>query len=112
MNLNVTLEGNISIIVVDCAQLDVSNSKNFKDAMAPYVGKAANILLDLEKIEFCDSSGLGAILSSYRVLRDHGGEMRLCSMQSSVRTLFSLVRANRIFEIFNNREEALKILSA
>jgi anti-sigma B factor antagonist len=69
---------------------------------------SARIILDLSQLKFVDSSGLGAMLSCLRQLNGVGGDLKLCGMTKSVRALFQLVRMHRVFEIFNDRDDAIR----
>jgi anti-sigma B factor antagonist len=64
-------------------------------------------VLDLGKVQFVDSSGLGAILSASRQLLETGGDLKICSLTPPVRVLFELVRMHRVFDVLNDREEAV-----
>jgi len=65
-------------------------------------------VLDLSRLRFVDSSGLGALLSCLRQLTGRGGDLRLSGMSKPVRALFELVRMHRIFDIYPTKEEAIK----
>ena len=87
--------------------LDVDNVKGFKKEMEPFLKEQVRVVFDMEQLQFVDSSGLGALLSCLREINESGGDLKLCAMTKSVRTLFELVRMHRVFEIFNTREEAV-----
>jgi anti-sigma B factor antagonist len=101
------VERGIAVIGFTRDSLDASNSKQFKEDMAPYLAQHRRILLDLEDLQFVDSSGLGAMLSCLRAIHDKGGQLALCGMSKPVRTLFELVRMYRVFDVYTNRAEAL-----
>lgn len=65
------------------------------------------IILDLSNVGFLDSSGLGAIVSSFQALNGQG-EFILCGVQGAVASLFKLTRMDKIFKIYANLEDALK----
>jgi len=104
------LENGIAVIAFTRDSLDASNTKTFKDDMQPVLGQYSRILLDLEALQFVDSSGLGAMLSCLRAMHDKGGHLALCGMSKPVRTLFELVRMYRIFDIYASRAEALSVM--
>ncbi|AKG22444.1 STAS domain-containing protein [Calothrix sp. 336/3] len=62
-------------------------------------------LIDLEAVEFIDSSGLGALVSSMQNIKASGGEMCVCSIGEQVKMLFELTKMNKIFKIFANQQE-------
>ena len=92
--------------------LDSSNVKLFRDAILPISEKYASLLLDMGALNFVDSSGLGALLSTLRSMNSKSGQLRLFGMTRPVRALFELVRMHRIFLIFNNQEEAAEDVPA
>jgi anti-sigma B factor antagonist len=65
------------------------------------------VVLDMEGVNFVDSSGLGAILSVLRELSAVGGDLRLCRIQKRVRVMFEMVRMHRILGIYDTPEAAL-----
>lgn len=67
-----------------------------------------NVLLDLHQVEFIDSIGISTLVSGLKQLRAHGGDLRLIGLQPSARAIFELMMLDRVFEIFDTPEEALK----
>lgn len=78
--------------------------------MIDIIGKSETqqVVLDLQNLQFIDSSGLGSFLSVLRTLNTQGGELKLACLNKTVRTLFELVSLHKIFEIFNSRDDAVK----
>lgn len=66
------------------------------------------LILDLSEVEFCDSSGLSALLIAERKMREYGGEVRLAGLQKKVLTLIKISHLDRAFGIFENVAQALK----
>lgn len=92
-------------------QLDAAAAPRFKSAVTGWIDQGhRRILLDLEKVAFIDSSGLGAILSLLKAVGDDG-DILLCRIQPAVEPLFKLTRMNRVFHIFDTRREALAHLA-
>jgi len=98
----------VTILMPQITWLDASNVPQFKDAIQPHLTDKLQLIIDLTPVDFMDSSGLGAMLSVLKKVDAAHGELKLCGMSRKVRALFELVRMHRIFEIYNNREEALK----
>jgi anti-sigma B factor antagonist len=64
------------------------------------------LILDLSEVEYCDSSGLSAILLAFRVLQSSNGHIRLASPTKNVKTLIEISQLNRILPICNTVHEA------
>ncbi|MEM7309597.1 MAG: anti-sigma factor antagonist [Planctomycetota bacterium] len=108
MNLDYTEEQNALIVSVPTKRLDCDSSSDFREEMRDVVHGAARVVLDLEALEFIDSSGLGAILSCLRDITESGGDMKLCGLSDPVRAVFELVRMHRILEIHDDQGGALQ----
>jgi anti-sigma B factor antagonist len=65
------------------------------------------VLLDLHRVAFIDSSGLGALLACQRVIEGAGGQLKLCGLRPEVRAALELVRMDRLIDVYASREEAL-----
>ena len=70
-------------------------------------GDIQKLVFDLSEIEYCDSSGLSAILLSFRILQSNDGHITLASPQKSVRTLIEISQLNRVLPIKETVEEAV-----
>jgi anti-sigma B factor antagonist len=102
----------VVVLAVPGPSLDASNTKKFKNEMAPVVQSATRLVFDMSGVQFVDSSGLGAILSCLRQLNAKGGDIKVFGLSKGVRALFELVRMHRVVEIHNTREEALSAFAA
>ena len=52
-----------------------------------------------DRVEFLDSSGIGALLSVYKRLEPRRGERQLLNVKPAVQSVFELMRMHRIFDI-------------
>ena len=107
MEITVDKLHNITVAEIPVEELDASNASELKLNMAPILEASTRLVIDLSRVHFVDSSGLGAMLSCLRQLSAKGGDLKLCGMSKQVRAAFELVRMHRIFDIFGTREEAV-----
>lgn len=108
MEIAVEQIGEVAVAELPVQELDASNAAEFKRDIAPVLETHSKLVIDLGRLCFADSSGLGAFISCLRRLNAKGGDLKLCRMSKQVRTLFELVRMHRIFDIFETREEAVQ----
>ena len=99
--------GDVTIVTVQTEVLDAGNAKEFRADISPVLEQDVNIVFDMSRVNFLDSSGCGTILSCLRQLNSAGGDLKMYGLQQSVRTLFELIRLHRIIDIFNTRDEAI-----
>jgi len=98
----------VAVVEITVDELDASNTGELKHDIAPVLEANTKLVIDLSRLRFVDSSGLGAILSCLRQLSSKGGDLKLSGMQKQVRAVFELVRMHRIFDIYGTREEAVR----
>ncbi|MBD1832048.1 STAS domain-containing protein [Cyanobacteria bacterium FACHB-472] len=63
------------------------------------------VLIDLQNVTFMDSSGLSSLISAQRMMRAAGGKLFLCSINDQTKMLFELTKMDRVFQVFDDREE-------
>ncbi|SLN59187.1 Putative anti-sigma factor antagonist [Roseivivax jejudonensis] len=87
------------IVRVDATRIDAASAIQFKDAMREASsGPETRILLDLSRVEFVDSSGLGAVVAAMKHLGP-GRRLDLVALQPNVDKVFRLTRMDTIFAI-------------
>ncbi|MCC6243775.1 MAG: STAS domain-containing protein, partial [Gemmatimonadaceae bacterium] len=65
------------------------------------------VVVDFSASAYIDSSGLGALVSLGKRLREQGGDLRLTGLNDDLRTLFELTRLDSLFPLFASRDDAL-----
>lgn len=99
MQMETRVESDVVVITPLESRVDAHVAGRFRDAMLGEIERGhRRLLIDLGRVEFIDSSGLGAMVSAVKRLgRD--GELRVCALQQSVRSMFELTRLNRLIPI-------------
>jgi anti-sigma B factor antagonist len=108
MQIPVERIGDVAVAIIAVDELDASNVADLKRDMAPILEANTKMVVDLSRMRFIDSSGMGAMLSCLRQLSSRGGDLKLFGMSKQVRGAFELVRLHRIFDIFGTRDEAVR----
>ncbi len=68
----------------------------------------SKVLFDLYDLEQVDSSGVAAFIVIFKRIRSNNGEMRISRLVGQPREMFNLLRLDRVFEIYNDLDEAIK----
>lgn len=66
------------------------------------------ILLNLEQVDYIDSSGIGALVYSFTTARTHGGYLKLLNLSQRVHDVLTLTKLLSVFEEFKDEDEAVK----
>ena|SRR5580698_334770 len=103
--------GKVLVIKVLENRIAADVAGRFKEEVVGYVTKGNRaIVLDMSEVTFIDSSGLGALIASLKVLGEDG-ELVLCGARDAVTSMFKLTRMNKVFRMFQTPEEAVAALS-
>jgi anti-sigma B factor antagonist len=87
--------------------LDARDAREFRRVVEAELAGRRSAVLDLARVRFVDSSGLGAILGCLRVMGGGGGGLRLCGLSPDVRKAVELVRMDRLLDVHPTRADAL-----
>jgi anti-sigma B factor antagonist len=92
-------------------RLVADKAQPFKEAVGRYYANGPiSLALDLAKVEFIDSTGLGAILSVLKRM-PKGSELLVCRLNETVSNMFMLTRMDRVFTICKTVDEAVTVLN-
>ncbi len=107
MSFTVVKEPDAVVVDVE-GQLVVTNRQEFKQVVLDEVEQGArSIVVDFSRSAYIDSSGLGALVSLGKRIREAGGDLRLAGLNEDLRTLFELTRLDALFPLYATRADAL-----
>ena len=96
------------IVVTPQGRVDVQTAPMLKEQLRE-LASADNltIIVDLDQVDFIDSSGLSALVSGLKTLRERGGTLHISQPQPQARTALRLTLLDRVFSIFPTLDQAL-----
>lgn len=65
------------------------------------------VVVDLKKVSFMNSAGLGALIKANKDAKAAGSSMKLCNLNERNHHLIALVKLELVFDIYENEEEAI-----
>ena len=66
-----------------------------------------NILIDLGKVTFIDSFGIGQLIGCYVTVTNQGGLLKLCDLSSRMSSILQITKLNTVFEVYPSEAEAM-----
>ena len=97
----------VAVLQVD-GQLIVGNRQELKDLVQRALEQGERrLLIDFSRTGYIDSSGLGALVSISKKIREAGGELRLSGLNEDLRSLFELTKLDTLFAIAETPQQAL-----
>ena len=100
----------IHIIEVQC-NLDLMNSTTLKELVMKMIGrKAERFIINLEKVESINSSGIGALINISSTVKKLGLHLAFCNVNEPVINVLETVNLSNYFPITDNITEALELV--
>ncbi len=111
MTFEIHRNGNHTLVKVNSDRLDTNNAPDLKSTLVVIRNKGEkNIILDLSSCNYCDSSGLRAVLVANRLCEDAIGTFILCGLQPDVENLVNISMLHTVLLITKTAEEAKELL--
>ncbi len=98
------------VVILDLrGQLTIgSGDQILKNLITDLISKGQNkILLNLQNIEFMDSTGIGAMVKSYTSVTNKGGRLKLMQPSKLIRHSLKVIGLLGIFEVFDDEAQAV-----
>jgi anti-sigma B factor antagonist len=112
MSFKTEQQDNYTLIKFSTEKLDAIVAPDLKSELV-IISKngAMNIIIDMESVKYCDSSGLSALLIGHRVCKEAKGSFVLSSLQTSVEKLITISQLDSILNIKKTSKEAIDSIS-
>ena len=65
------------------------------------------ILLNLARVGYIDSSGIGELVSSFTAISNAGGQLKLLNLTQKLQDLLTITKLLTVFDVYESEEEAL-----
>ncbi len=90
-------------------KLNILIAQSLKEEVAQFLTKPnTKLILDMDGIEYVDSSGFGALLSILRNAKNNDSQFKLCNISDDVMELIRLLQLHNVFDICNSLDEGIK----
>lgn len=108
--MDITKRTKDDVVILDIAgEIDLYNAPEIKDIISSLIEeKKFNVIINLEKVTYIDSSGIGALISSLSNLKKYQGGLKIINVFASVRKVFELTKLTSFFEIYDSEEQAIE----
>jgi anti-sigma B factor antagonist len=65
------------------------------------------ILLNLGKVSYVDSSGIGELVSSFTTINREGGQLKLLNLSQKIQDLMTITKLHTVFDVYDDETPAL-----
>jgi anti-sigma B factor antagonist len=89
-------------------EIDLHVSPQISASLAAMISKKPpQVVVDLSKVSYIDSSGLAVLIEAMQNVSKYGGKFALSGLQKGVRPIFEISRLDQVFRIFPDTASAL-----
>ena len=108
MGLRESRQTNGVLVVHVEGQLVITNRAELKDLVQERLAAGdRRFVIDFTQTPYIDSSGLGALVTIAKRIREEGGDVRLAGLNDDLRQLFELTKLDTLFSISATPDQAL-----
>ncbi|GAV31648.1 MAG: STAS domain-containing protein [Anaerosomatales bacterium] len=106
LDIDVKKDGTTCLLAVR-GEVDVYTSPLLKSRLGEAVDDGClDLIVDLEGVSFIDSSGLGALVSGLRRVKERSGSLRVVCTKDNILKVFRITGLDKVFPIVSSAEEA------
>jgi anti-sigma B factor antagonist len=89
--------------------IDFANSPEVRQSVLREIrdNRASRVVMNLRQVRYIDSSGVASLIEGLKASRDLGSRFILIGLSTSAREVLQLSRLTKVFEIYDNEEQAL-----
>ncbi|MDD3364156.1 MAG: anti-sigma F factor antagonist [Syntrophomonas sp.] len=99
--LLVRVKGEMDMLVAEKLRKEIDRKLETK--------QITNLVINLEKVTFIDSSGLGVIIGRYKKISSVSGKMYIVGASTSVRKILMFSGINKLISLYNNEQDIINI---
>jgi anti-sigma B factor antagonist len=107
LNLSTREVDGVTVVTVG-GEIDVYTAPKLRDKITELVAAGSyRMLIDMERVEFLDSTGLGVLVGGLKKVRAHDGSLELICGQERLLKIFRITGLSKVFVIHDSTEGAL-----
>ena len=106
LGLKVEERGDVAVLAVS-GEVDVATVPRLREQLHGLVASGTpRIVVDLDAVDFLDSTGLGVLVGALKRVRANGGELALVCTAPRIRKVFEVTGLTKVFALFDTVDEA------
>ncbi len=108
MQIKEQMKGDVAVIALKGKLMGGPETMAIHTKVKELIESGVNkVVIDLGKVSWMNSTGLGALMSSMTSLRNADGDLKLTRVTDKVKSLFMITKLITIFDTFDTEEEAI-----
>ena len=107
LSLSSRTDGDKTVVEVG-GEIDVYTAPKLRERIVELVDAGNyHLVIDMERVEFLDSTGLGVLVGGLKRVRAHDGSLRLVCTQDRILKIFRITGLTKVFPIHDSVDDAV-----
>jgi len=112
VNIKQNLKGEVMVLNLSGKIMGGPDHEKFQTEIKTLIAEGhVDILLDMSKVSWVNSTGLGILVSAFHTLKKNGGQLKICSVSDRIDNILNVTQLKLVFETFATCEEAMASFS-
>jgi anti-sigma B factor antagonist len=112
MKLKAEKHGSVVVIELKGKIMGGPDSNIFRDELSGYLEEGIKkVVIDLGKVDWMNSSGLGILIGGLTSVKNAGGEMKLARVTEKIKSLLMITKLVQVFDAYDTVEAAIAAFS-
>jgi anti-sigma B factor antagonist len=100
--------GDVAVCDVE-GEINIDTSPDVRKTFDKLIGgQCRKVVLNFGNLNYIDSSGLATLIEMLQRLKKIEGKLRICCISDKIKSIFEITKLEKLFEMFNNEDDALK----
>lgn len=112
MNFNISERYNCVVIVFKGKVMGGPDAVSLNEKLHELIeDDKTNVVVDLSKVNFMNSSGLGMLIGALTTMRKAGGDLRIANATDKIESLLVITKLITVFKHYQSLDEAVESFS-
>ncbi len=112
MKIKQSLQGEIMILHVSGKIMGGPDHEKFQGEIKELISQGhVDVLLNMSKVSWVNSTGLGILVSAFHTLKKNSGRLKICEVNDRIDNILNVAQLKLVFETYEKCDEALASFS-
>ena len=108
MNIKEKMHGDVAVVALRGNLMGEPDTTEVREKIYSLLqDDVKKIVLDLGKVKWINSSGLGSLIAAMTSVKNKGGEMRLANITEKVESVFMITKLIKVFKTYETVDRAV-----
>ena len=108
MKIKNQAEGDIMVLSLSGKIMGGPDHEKFHAEIKTLIAEGfVDVLLNMAKVNWINSTGLGVLVSAFHTLKKNGGQLKICEVSERIDNILNVTQLKLVFETYETQEQAL-----